>query len=328
MVKTMEVTETRISCRRPPGLRIGLGVPGLLFGAACAGLLIYAWPSAASLAQRSPADVLCQIVPILLVPIVGLFFPTGLFLYIAGPADLILDTAQRRYRFRRGFPLLASWQEGPLDDIAGLRVHALSSRSGASYQLMLDWKNTQAAFWTLGDGAVAGRRPVQLEVSRDMTRLRQDAQKLAQRLGVPVEERMPAGEHSRRKAQRLLILGPVLLFFLLYGLPPLLVNQALQSQGQTTSGMVTALRHGKGYSVRYTYSVEGRSFDGHVSVPRVFYDTMDVGSPVTVSHLPTYPHTSTLTGAQNSRNGTLFLLYGGVFAVLILWTSRSRQAAS
>ena len=320
----VEVTDTRVSCRRPTGLRIGMGVAGGVFGLLCLALLVWIWPAPATLAQRAPADILSRLAPTVGVPLVGLCFPTAYFLYLAGPADLILDTARRTYRFRRGFPLLASWKEGPLDHIAGLRVTTLNSKSGSSSQVLLDWKNTQAAPWSLGDGAVASRRPMSLSVSRDAGRLRQEAQDLAQRLGVAWEERVPAPERARKRAQTFLVLVPFLFFLLLNGLPPLLVDRALE-QGQTTAVTVTDLRHGKGYSVRYTYRVGDRTFDGRASLSASAYEAVELGSPLTVSYLPAYPHTSTLVSAQTTRTAPLFLVYGGLLAGLVLWIALSRR---
>ena len=191
--------------------------------------------------------------------------------------------------------------------------------------MLLDWKNTRAAPWSLGDGAVAGRRPVALSVSRDADRLRQEAQALARRLGVAWEERVPAPERARRRAQSLLVLVPLLSFLLLNGLPPLLVSHALESQGQTTAGTVTDLRHGKGYSAGYTYRVGDRTFDGRASLSASAYEAVEFGSPITVSYLPAYPHTSTLAGAQTTRTAPLLLVYGGLLAGLVLWTTLSRR---
>lgn len=334
-MNTVEVTETRISCWRPTGLRIGMGVAGGVFGALCLALLVWIWPSPATLAQRSPADILSRLAPTVGVPLVGLCFPTAFFLYLAGPADLILDTVRRTYRFRRGFPLLASWKEGPLDHIAGLRVKTLSSKSGSSksgssksgsaLQVLLDWKNTRAAPWSLGDGAVASRRPMSLSVSRDAGRLRQGAQDLAQRLGVAWEERVPAPERARKRVQSLLVLVPFLFFLLLNGLPPLLVDHTLESQGKTTAGAVTDLRHGKGYFVRYTYRVGDRTFDGRASLSASAYEAVELNSPISVSYLQAYPHTSTLVSAQTTRTAPLLLVYGGLLVGLVLWTTFSRR---
>ncbi len=321
----LEVTPTRISCRRPRGLRIGIGIVGLLFGAMCLSLFGFFWPATGAPAERSPADILSQFVPVLLVPLLGLCGPVALFLHYAGPADLILDTNQRTYRFRRGFPLLAGWKTGPLEDIAGLRVDTVRRRSNAAYQLMLDWKNTQASPWTLGNGPVANRSPVQMSTSRNPSVLRQEAQRLAQQIGIPLQESKPVWEQTRSRAQRRLILIPVVLFFVLSGLPPLLVHRALQSQGRSTKGVVTALRHGKGYSVRYAYQVGGLSFQGRASVTRPFYEALDVGSPVTVSYLPAYPHTSMVAGSQGTNSSALLLIYGGVLAALVRVSTRRQQ---
>lgn len=212
-----------------------------------------------------------------------------------------------------------------MDHIAGLRVATLSSKSGSSFQVLLDWKNTRAAPWDLGDGAVASRRPVTLGVSRDASRLRQEAQDLAQRLGVAWEERVPAPERARKRAQRLLVLVPLLGFLLLNGLPPLLVDHALERQGQTTVGTVTSLRHGKGYSAAYTYRVGDRTFDGRASLSASAYEALEFGSPLTVSYLPAFPHTSTLVGAPTTRTAPLFLVYGGLLVGLVLWTTLSRR---
>lgn len=325
MMNMVEVTDTRVSCRRPAGLRIGVGVAGGVFGAVCLALLVWIWPSPAALADRAPADILARLAPTVGVPLLGLCFPTVYFLYLAGPADLILDTGRRTYRFRRGFPLLSSWQEGPLDHIAGLRVKALSSKAGSSFQVLLDWKNTAAAPLSLGDGAVASRRPVALSVSRDADRLRQEAQDLAQRLGVAWEERVPAPERARKRAQSLLVLVPMLSFLLLNGLPPLLMDHALESQGQTTTGTVTDLHHGKGYSARYTYRAGGRTFDGRASLSASAYEAVELGGPITVSYLPAYPHTSALVSAQTTRTAPLFLVYGGLLVGLVLWTTLARR---
>lgn len=227
-ITTLEVTETKVSCRRPIGFRVGIGLLGVFLGAMCLYLFYSFWPSPSSLADRSPADVLSQSLYFLLIPLAGLCGPTALFLYTAGPDELVIDTSQRTYRFRRGFPLLASWQSGSLEDLAGLRVKTAKNKSTTFYQIMLDWKNTQASLWTLGDGAVSSRRPFQMMFSQDAGCVRDEAQRLASRLGVPLQENTPVWDEVRRRTSRRLVLVPVFFFFLIMGLPPLIAVHSLE----------------------------------------------------------------------------------------------------
>ena len=320
----VEVSETRIVCRRPLGLRIGMGIVALVLGAMCLALFGFFWPTPGAFAERLPADSVSQIASFLLVPLLGLFGPTALFLYFAGPADLIVDTDRRTYRFRRGFPLLAAWREGPLDDIADLRVGRLSERSS---QLLLDWKNTEATPWTFGDGPVSSRRPVQMAVSQDTGMLRQEAQRLVSRLDIPLAGNAPALHEARRRTQTLLVLIPAVLFFLLSGLPPLLVNHALASEGQDVRGTVTGMRGGKGYSIRYTYLAAGKQFQGRASVPWPVYASLTLGGPVPVRYLPSYPHTSTVEGARSDDRADLLpLLVGVLLPLLVLIALRSKKS--
>lgn len=322
-IKTLEVTATKIYCRRPVGLQIGLGVAALLFGGMCFWLIISFWPSLSSLAERSPVDTLSHLLPSLLIPVIGLCFPTAIILYNAGPADLILDTDQRTYRFRRGFPLLASWKSGSFGDFGELRVSALRTKSTSS-QLLLDWNNTQASSWTLGDGAVASRRPFLMGVSKDSAQLLQEAHRLAQQMGVQVQENKPDLEQARQRTLRQLVLVSVLLFLLLSGLPPVLVARSLETQGQATSGKVTQMNHGRGYSVHYTYEAGGSTFQGRASVPWPVYENLNIGSTVPVRFLPAYPHTSTVVGSRDSIRGMTLMVYGGLLVLFILVSTFAR----
>ena len=319
---TLEVTETKVSCRRSTGFRAGIGLLGVLFGAMCLYVFYAFWPPPGSLADRSPADILSQSLFFLLVPLAGLCGPTAIFLYFAGPADLVVDASQRTYRFRRGFPLLASWQSGPLEDIAGLSVKTVKNKSTSSYQMMLNWKNTRTTPWTLGDGAIVSRRPFQMMFSQDASRMHDEAQRLASRLGVPLQENVPVSDEIRRRASSRLVLVPVFLFFLLMGLPPLILVHSLESGGQPATGTVTALRAGKGAFVNYAYPVGGRIFTGHAAVPRSLYYSLAVGSPVSVRYLPAYPHTSTLIGARGADASGPALLMAGMILVIFAVSSR------
>ena len=319
---TFEVTESKIYCRQSLGLQIGLGLFGLLFGAMCLYLVYAFWPAPGSLSERSPADILGNTMQFLLVSLLGLCFPTLLFLHYAGPADLILDLDRRTYRFRRGFPLLASWQSGPLEDIADLRVKTVTSSSTTSSLLLLDWKNTQAAPWSLGDGRVASRRPFQMMVSRDAGRVRDEAEQIARKIGVPVQETVPVWEEARQRAQIWLVLVPLVLFLALTFLPPLVVEQSLKADGQPVSAKVTALRHNKSCVVRYAYRVNGRVFQGRDSVPWSVFSSLEVGSSLPISYLPAYPRTSAVvsTAASPSVSQMPFLIPS--FALMALVTGR------
>ena len=319
---TLEVTEAKVSCRRSTSFRVGIGLLGVLFGVLCLYIFYAFWPPPGSFTDRSPADVLSRSLFFLLVPLAGLCGPTAIFLYSAGPADLILDASQRTYRFRRGFPLLASWQSGSLKDVAGLRVKTVKNKQTTFYHLLLDWKNTQAAPWTLGDGAVASRRPFQMMSSQDAGSVRDEARRLAARLGVPLQENAPVWDESRSGTSRRLVLVPVFLFFLLMGLPPLILVHSLESEGQPAKGAVTALRAGKGASIRYTYPVGARVFTGGASVPWSFYSSLEVGSPVSVRYLPAYPHTSTVVGARSADVSGPALLMAGLLLVIFAVSSR------
>ena len=296
---TFEVTESKIYCRQSLGLQIGAGLFSILVGAMCLYLAYAFWPAPSSLSDRSPADILGNTMSFLLVPLLCLCGPTLLALHLAGPADLIVDLDRRTYRFRRGFPLLASWQNGSLDDIADMRVKTVTSKSTTSCQLLLDWKNTQAASWSLGDGSVAGRRPFQIMASRDMGHVRDQAERLARQLGVPIQETAPVWEQARQRVQIWFALVPFVLFVALTFLPPLVVRQTLKTEGQPVSAKVTALRHSKSYLVRYSYVVNGRVFEGRGSVPWSVYSSLDVGSSLPISYLPAYPRTSAVVGGND-----------------------------
>ena len=326
-LSAFEVTASKVICRRTIGFRVGIGSIGVLFGVMCLPLFYYFWPSPGSLADRSPADILGLPLSFLLVPLAGLCGPTAIFLYAAGPEDLIIDTVQRTYRFRRGFPLLASWQSGPLEDIAGLRVKTVQNKAGSRSLILLDWKNTRTAPWTLGDGDVSSRRPFQMLFTRDADRVRDEVQRLARRLGVPIQETEPVLEQARRRVQRRTLLVPAALFFVLLGLPPLLVGHALETEGKSVAGTVTALRTGKGRSVRYTYPVGTRVFTGRDSVPGSIYSSLEVGGPVPIHYLPSYPHTSGVIGADGGQiSGPALLMAGILLAIVVLGrTSRGSE---
>lgn len=319
---TLEVTETKVSCHRTFSSRVGVGLMGILLGAMGLYVFYAFWPPLGSLTDRSPADILSQSLYFLLVPSAGLCGPTALFLYMAGPEDLIINTSESTYRFRRGFPLLASWQSGSLKDIAGVRVKTTKNKSTTFYQLVLDWKNTRATPWTLGDGAVSCRRPFQMMSSKDAGNMRDEAQRLAVRIGVPLQENPPIWDELRRRTSRRLVLAPVFFFFLIMGLPPLIVVHSLESEGLPAKGAVTVLRAGKGAFVHYTYPVGSRVFTGHASVPWSLYSSLEVGGSVPVRYLPAYPHTSTVVGARGTDVSGPSLLIAGIILVVLVASSR------
>ena len=322
---TFEVTESKIYCRQSLGLQIASGLFALLLVALCLYLFYAFWPAPGSLSERSPADILRNPTPFLLLPLLVLCGPTLLLLHYAGPADLIVDLNQRTYRFRRGFPLLASWQNGPLEDIADLRVKTVTSSSTTSSQLLLDWKNTQAAPWSLGDGSVSSRRPVQMRVSQDAGRVREEAEQLARKMGVPVQESVPGWEQARQNAQIWLVLMPVALFFMISSLPDLVVAQSLKTEGVNAVGQVTALRRGKSDVVRYAYRVNGHVFNGRDSVPWSVFSSLEVGSSLAISYLPAYPHTSAIASAENGSSGSnrnLYLRLAVITVLIALITGR------
>ncbi len=323
---TLEVTETKVSCRRSTGLRISSGLLGMILSVLGLYLFYAFWPPPGSLADRSPADILSQSVYFLLVPLAGLCGPTALFLYSAGLANLVVDTSQRTYQFRRGFPLLASWQSGSLEDVADLRVKTVKNKSTTSYQMMLDWKNTHATPWTLGDGPVASRRPFQMMSSQDAGCVHDEARRMAALLGVPLQENMLVWDEIRSRTSRRLVLMPVFLFFLLVGLPPLILVHSLETEGQPAKGTVTVLRAGKGAFVHYTYPVGARVFMGRASVPWSLYYSLMVGGPVTVRYLPTYPHTSTVVGVRGADVSGPALLMAGLLLVIFAASNRTPRS--
>ena len=315
----LEVTDSTVSYRRPRSSQSGVGFLGAILGLGCFILLYHFWSRPDLFTDKSPAD-LGQMIAIMLVPLFGLCGPTALFLYEAGPLDLSVNLSQRTYLFRRGFPFLASWQSGPLDDIADLRVKT-SKNKGTTYRLMVDWKNTEVAPWSLGDGDVSSRRPVQIMFSQEPSQVRDEAQRLARLLGVPITETTPISDEVRSRAIRHLVLVPAILFFALMGLSPLLVAHELESEGQTVQGTVTELRHGKGLSVRYTYRAGTRVFQGSAGVPGSVYLPLRVGGLVPVRYLPAYPHTSKVVGSRDTEISGPALLLAGV-CVFFLVVSR------
>ena len=319
----LEVTASTVSYHRPISSRTGIGLLGVIIGAGCLCLLYHFYSRPDLFRDRSPAD-LGQIIAILLVPLFGLCGPTAIFLYEAGPLDLVINLSQRTYRFRRGFPLLASWQSGPLNDIADLRVET-SKNKGTTYRTMLDWKNTKIIPWSLGDGAVSSRRSVQIMFSHEASQVHDEAQRLARLIDVPVTEIAPIWEEARRRDSIPFVLVPVILFLALTGLSPLLVAHELKTQGQTVQGRVMELRDGKGLSVRYTYQAGAHSFRGGVGVPASVYFSLKAGGPVSVRYLPAYPNTSTVVGARDSASSGPALLLAGI-CVFVLVASRASRS--
>ena len=318
-----EFTEAQVSCRRSTGLRVGSGLLSMFLGAVCLALLHAFWLYRGSLADRSPADVLSQSFYFLILPLFVLCGPTAFFLYFAGPADLVVDASQRTYRFRRGFPLLAAWQSGSLEDIAGLRIITVERRSTFLYQMMLDWKNTRAAPWTPGDGAVSSRRPFQMMSSEAQSCVQDEARRLAARLGVPLQEDAPIWDAIRSRTSCRLVPMFGFLFFILIGLPRLIVAYSLGTEGQPAKGTV-ALRDGDGDIIRYTYSVGGRAFTGHAPMPWSLYSSLAVGDLVSVRYLPAHPHTSTIIGAADA-GGPALLMAGLLLVVFAVPSRRPRR---
>jgi hypothetical protein len=323
---TLEATDSGIVCRRSTGFRVSLGLLGGLFGALCLYLFYAFWPPLGALVDRSPADILSQSMYFLLVPLAGLCGPAAIFLYSAGPVDLVVNASQRTYRFRRGFPLLATWQSGSLEDVAGLRVKTVKNKQTTFYHLLLDWKNTKATPWTLGDGTVASRRPFQMMSSQDAGCVRDAAQRLASRLSIPFQENAPVWDEIRSRTIRRLILVPVFFFFLLMGLPPLIVTHSLEADGQPAMGTVKSLRTGKGSFVHYTYPVGGRIFTGHAPVTSSAYSSLEVGGPVPVRYLPAYPHTSIVVGARGADISGPALLMAGLILVMFVVSGRTPRS--
>jgi hypothetical protein len=306
MPSSVEFTQTRIICKRPLGTRITSGVIAVLFGALCLWPAHYFWPKPAAIVDRSPADILSQFVPILFFPLACLCSLFPYFLSCAGPSELILDTDRRTYRFRRGFPFLAFWRSGPLEDIAGVQIRTVGRESGTesirgdrspAYELLLHWRITKGSPWSFLNGHVHSRRPVQLSLSPDLSALRLEAERIAGRITTAVLEQVPSLERERVRAQRLLLLIPVCLYLFLSAVPPLLVSRALDSQGRTVAGVVTDMRHGRdsqAYTVLYSYRVSRHMFQGKSHVSETDYEMMNVGSAVSIRYLPTYPCTSTI----------------------------------
>ncbi len=314
----LEVTESTISYHRPLTSRTGVGGMGIFLGILSLTLLVLMCPRLGLIADCSPAELIQQ-AALFMVPLAGLFGPAALFLYEAGPCDLVINTTQRTYRFRRGFPFLAFWQSGPLDDIAALRVKT-SKNNAATSRILLNWKNTQVGAWTLGNGPVSCRRPVEIMVSQKSVEVRAEANRLALRLGVPVNDLEPEWDEKRRRALRYPVLVPAIFFCFLMGLSPLLVAQSLQTDGRATTGTVTELRHGKGLSVRYTYHAGPRVFDGSAGLPPSIYGTLRTGGPVLVRYLPAYPHTSKVVGSRDADDSPMMLAAAAFLVVLLLLT--------
>jgi hypothetical protein len=101
------------------------------------------------------------------------FMLSGLLLWMASPRDLIINMLKPSYRLRQGLPLIARWQTGDVNDMAGLYVRRRVSKGGDTYFLMVSWR-------------VPGRRATLLGEYKDSETALRHCRRLGERLASPV----------------------------------------------------------------------------------------------------------------------------------------------
>jgi hypothetical protein len=103
--------------------------------------------------------------------------------------------------------------------------------------------------------------------------------------------------------------------------------RSLSDQGRETEATVTRLRTGMGYVVSFKYTVDGRDYERAAFITSEHWQTLQVGSPLTVRYTPSDP-TKAYPAADppNFQNhwstvlpmAGMILLFMGGFAVISL----------
>lgn len=283
-------------------------------------LAMVMFPSKQYMYARSPLEIASR-------GSFGLFLLAGLlpilvFLYAAGPDDLILDLKCRTYRFRRGFPWQRKWWEGSFDDIECLYTKEYQGKNLTSYQMLLGWKGTGGDDrFALGDGDLQHRKDVLLGSTPGMTEAFEQIKPIAVRMDVPAENGLQPERKARneRSAQRLsnrifpLIFGTMTLFILLMSGPDLLVERLLRSQGHSTPGTITAKHYGShSTSVGFRYTVKNVPYTITNHIPAGADANVNVGDSVTVTYLPDYPRTARISQSNEGREARGWLAVSGI----------------
>jgi Protein of unknown function (DUF3592) len=67
------------------------------------------------------------------------------------------------------------------------------------------------------------------------------------------------------------------------------LTRRLTAEGRETEATVTGLRTGLGYVVSFDYAVDGRSFERSAFIASEHWQSLQVGSPLTICYLPSDP---------------------------------------
>lgn len=321
-MRLYNISASEIIHRRPMGARLFVGIFGLLMVAGGVWIAAYFWPRPEQSYARLPLEVWSRAGFGIGLAAMSLFMDI-LFLYTAGPDDLILDLITRRYRFRRGFPLLARWQTGSLDDIECLYVKRVQNKSSVTYQTILAWKGQgEERFLLLGDGALATRKNVWLGSEKSEESAMETARQLAERIGVPALDCATARNHFGTNAGKqgtVALVGLILLMMILLlpFVPRLYIERLLDAQGRTTIGTVVEKEYNKSATVRFVYRVNGVEYRSSDQVQRKQANLLSMGDPIQITYLPDYPRTCRTPLSNKLRQAYAILITNGITLALI-----------
>ena len=331
----LKVTDSQIVYQREMRIRWFCGIATVFIAALFASIPVMTAPGSTWFQERSPLEILAYLAFPLFISLCGLaIVVTGL--YGAGPEDLMVDLTTRTYRFRRGFPLLARWQDGTLEDIEAIYVRKFQNKSATVYWVMLAWKGQGRQTWfPIGDGRLETRKDVTLCSSKTGEEANTDAQRLAAKLGVSTEfagsERYGRNPEQVQKFSNgavVIAAGIAFLILLLLSGPELLAQYQLDVQGQTTQGKIVERRSGKYSHIKVAYTVNARVFKNNDDVKYTDYENLPLNGSVQVTYLPTYPKTSrTQFSNKRHRSALMLILYGGWMLIGCLWYVFKRKRA-
>ena len=324
-MKLIVSDEREIIYRKPPAERVCSSAMALLF---VTGLIWVmpamhvfnkqAWQDMAPVEIIGRGSVIAYLLLLLLAPL--------LLWYMAGPEELMVDLLTRSYRFRRGFPLLAQWQTGPIDDIRCLYTKPSKRQSSSKfYHALLAWKSdANRSPFLIGDGGVAHRRDVLLGIAKTPDAAMQLIAPIAAALHVPAEDgALPENYARNRRYQRRqkriimrLTLTIMMFIMLLLTAPDAIVGQMLQARGRPATGTVIARQRGKQNLIKVEYQANGKTYQIKDKVADVVFQQTPTGTHVPLLYLPDYPHTARTTVSNAAFYGRSML---GLWLALALF---------
>lgn len=323
-------SEREIVYRKPLATRVYSGamalliIPGLAYMTPIARMFHrQAWQDMAPVEILGRGAIVTYLLLLWLVPL--------LLWYMAGPEEIMVDLLTRSYRFRRGFPLLAKWQSGMIDDIRCLYTKVFKRRNNRlSYHTLLAWKSDDnRSPFLLGDGDVRQRNDVLLGIAKSPEAAMQQIASVAAALNVPAEdgalpenwERNSLYRRRQRRVIKRIVLIALMLMLLLLSAPDAIIGQMLQARGRPTMGTVIDRQRGKQNLIKVEYQAEGKTYQIKDKITDVVYEQTPAGTRVNLLYLPDYPHTARTTVSNAAFYGRAMLglwIALSLFAIIAL----------